>query len=319
MTESLVTTLLRTSAISTNKDREMLIISASVGRGGTNKASDVRLVQELLNTFRSPSEQLAITGVISDESNDKTIEAIEEFQSEFVRIKPDGRVDIEGQTIKVLAAGLPEADQLSGTAWFNANQARYPTSTSLDDLSGTFRDNAKKFHKALTDAGVEIGIIATYRHPLRALLMHYCWRIAKGDITPEVADRETRFHEPDLEKLNIRWDHGVDDVSRRAAQEMVDKFGISKTLGTPPALNSRHRHRNAIDMEVSWESKSISIKGADGKTVVITSIPKNEMNKDLHKVAFGYGVIKFGHRVVDGKLTGIASTLDRNHWSDTGK
>ena len=76
-------------------------IDASVGRGGINQPSDVRLVQSLLNRFLTPqAEKLHIDGSIGP----KTIAAIKEFQFAVVgNHHPDGRVDAGGKTLRYLS------------------------------------------------------------------------------------------------------------------------------------------------------------------------------------------------------------------------
>lgn len=83
----------------------MSSITNSVGRGGTNLRPDVTTVQRLLNSaMRSlPGfHPLAVDGL----SGPKTIAAIERYQREVVRMmRPDGRVDPNGQTIRLLGGG----------------------------------------------------------------------------------------------------------------------------------------------------------------------------------------------------------------------
>lgn len=76
-------------------------ILASVGRGGKNNDSDVKVVQQLLNKHRIPrhTTPLRIDGLVGS----KTITRIEAFQKSIVKmIPPDGRVDPNGKTIAVL-------------------------------------------------------------------------------------------------------------------------------------------------------------------------------------------------------------------------
>ena len=75
------------------------IIRASVGRGGYNNKSDVRIIQRLLNEA-TPTGQgpLAVDGIVGP----KTIAAIQSFQKVAGGVV-DGRVDPHGPTIKRLA------------------------------------------------------------------------------------------------------------------------------------------------------------------------------------------------------------------------
>lgn len=88
----------------------MKLISKSVGKGGVNKASDVRAVQCLLNLDRNrtlcgnTTPKLAISGTLDAATQD----AIGLFQKNALKIdKPDERVDPGGGMINRLQAALP--------------------------------------------------------------------------------------------------------------------------------------------------------------------------------------------------------------------
>jgi peptidoglycan hydrolase-like protein with peptidoglycan-binding domain len=67
-------------------------LGGSVGRGGTNAAGDVRVVQAAL-------------GLSADgDCGPQTIAAIEAYQRKLGHSKPDGRVDVGGATERALAA-----------------------------------------------------------------------------------------------------------------------------------------------------------------------------------------------------------------------
>lgn len=70
-------------------------IRGSVGRGGKNSATDVRLVQLLLS--QRGYDPGPIDGVCGQETED----AIYTFQLRFLR-NPDGRIDVDGRTWKEL-------------------------------------------------------------------------------------------------------------------------------------------------------------------------------------------------------------------------
>jgi len=80
----------------------MVMVTASVGRGGVNRLSDVRHVQDMLNRCVS---KLAPMGpvTVSGQCDSKTVLLIEEFQRRVVRTPmPDGRVDPGGRTLALL-------------------------------------------------------------------------------------------------------------------------------------------------------------------------------------------------------------------------
>ncbi len=68
--------------------------------------------------------------------------------------------------------------------WWYAHQARYPKSHSLDDLAPGFRQDARRFIASLREVGASVHVSATLRDPTRAHLMHYSWRVSRGQIGP---------------------------------------------------------------------------------------------------------------------------------------
>lgn len=81
------------------------MIKGSVGFGGANKKADVELVQTLLNAYikdQNPTHlrELKVDGICMH----KTIDAIKAFQIHVrAMASPDGRVDVNGKTIKALS------------------------------------------------------------------------------------------------------------------------------------------------------------------------------------------------------------------------
>jgi hypothetical protein len=80
-------------------------ISASVGRGGTNREDDVRAIQQLLNDHL-PSSLAPLD--VDGKCGPATIGAIEEIQRRLLNMDPpDGRIDPGGATLRVLNGGTP--------------------------------------------------------------------------------------------------------------------------------------------------------------------------------------------------------------------
>ena len=80
-------------------------LSGSVGKGGNNSASDVKLAQALLNVYlrREGKKALPITG----KPDPETLSAIEAFQKNATKLsKPDGRIAAGGHTFNALTAML---------------------------------------------------------------------------------------------------------------------------------------------------------------------------------------------------------------------
>jgi hypothetical protein len=177
--------------------------------------------------------------------------------------------------------------EVSGAQWVT----RYPTSTSLGDLTPAFSKAVTSFIAAIEAAGGSVTISATYRPPERAYLMHYAWAIAKEGASPTSIEAKAG--------VNIDWAHldakGKSDqkAAVRAAVAMVNGYGMAHSA----VLVSRHTEKRAIDMTISGIVGK-SVNDANGKAIAIKSL------KDLNPVGKSYGVIKL--------------VSDAPHWSDDG-
>ncbi|OTA16101.1 hypothetical protein Xvie_02141 [Xenorhabdus vietnamensis] len=184
--------------------------------------------------------------------------------------------------------------ELSSEKWVS----KYPGSTSTKDLKLSFRIGVEDFIAQLKKAGARVTISATFRPPERAYLMHWAWKISKKQVKPEDV--------PSKLGVNIEWVHKNNDDSIKAAEAMVSAYGMTR-LKVAPALKSRHTEGNAIDISITWTG-NLEIKNKQGKSVLINSLPRDGMNKDLHNIGKSYGVIKFHGGV-----------KDRPHWSSDGR
>lgn len=182
---------------------------------------------------------------------------------------------------------------LSGKAWWRANQARYPNSREIDDLESGFRSRIEDFTGSLRHAGATIVVNSTRRNPIRAHLMHYSWKVAYGEINPSDV--------PKYSGLDIEWDHGDLEKSRKAAEEMVKLFGMAHIA----AITSNHIIGKAIDMTISWKDILVMTRPAPLLTR-IESLPRTGLNRELHEI----GATVFGVR----KLIS-----DPPHWSYNGR
>lgn len=72
-----------------------IILTGSVGRGGVNAERDVKAVQERLNMVEQVCREVTTI------CNDEMVDAIIRFQRIFL-IKPDGLINVQGTTIKLL-------------------------------------------------------------------------------------------------------------------------------------------------------------------------------------------------------------------------
>ncbi|MBU8977500.1 hypothetical protein JI752_015220 [Lysobacter sp. MMG2] len=182
--------------------------------------------------------------------------------------------------------------------------SEFPTSTSTDDLTSPFRENAAAFIAALRRAGAGVTISATLRPRERAFLMHWSWKIVNDNVDPR--------NVPAHEGVDIEWKHTDDNgeyserASRAAATAMVNAYGM-QNLRTAPALNSRHIEGNAIDMTIGWQG-TLDIQVPSGLQEAIATTPRDGMNHDLRSVGASYGVVKFR-----------GGDRDRPHWSNDGR
>lgn len=269
----------------------MNAIAQSVGTSGVNRESDVRTVQTLINKH---ARELGLAALSVDgKIGERTIAAIKLFQTRVAHLTvADGRVDPGGKTWHSLnqEKGGASAANLSGAAWWHANQARYPNSAAVSDQDPAFGSKVKLFLAAMQTAHIDVKVRSTRRNKVRAYLMHFSWKLAKGNVRAADIPAEAG--------CSILWDHGSDAKSRSSAQEMVNLFQIVYQ----PALNSRHILGLAIDMDIKWTG-SVKIRDAAGKDVPL-SPPTDESNTKLQAVGAGYGVKK--------------NVPDRPHWSDNG-
>jgi hypothetical protein len=178
--------------------------------------------------------------------------------------------------------------EVSGPGWC----ARFPTSTSLDDLVPDFGDRARAFLSRLRAGGATIDIAATFRPPERAYLMHWCCMVGASGQDPSAV--------PHMAGVAIDWTHGGETPSARAAaRQMMTRYQIK----FPAALVSRHTQRRAIDMTIGWKG-ALRITDFNGQPHVIDSSPRTGSNPQLIQVGATFGVIKLVN--------------DPPHWSDDG-
>jgi hypothetical protein len=209
----------------------------------------------------------------------------------------------------------------SGKSWSTiADTAGFIASNNISELDPDFKTKVESFKEALSDAGVtDINIKSTFRAKERAYLMHYAWILAGYKCKP--TDKVDFNNVPENPNVFIEWKHfdsnGKLDISAsaNAAKEMVVAFGIDPKNSLPPALDSLHTVRKAIDLTISWTGK-IKVKDAEGNEIEIDSEKSNmdnagdinhNLNEDLIKVGNSFGLYKLAN-----------PKSDPNHWSING-
>lgn len=196
--------------------------------------------------------------------------------------------------------------RLSGKEWVK----EYKDKASIEDLSSPFKENVKDFLKAIDEAKkktpkakITYHISSTRRPYKRAVLMHYCHKVAHNKISPQQAQIETQ-----KENIPINWIHTdssgkySEKISRAKALEMKNAYGMRDKA----SLTSNHILGKAIDMTITW-TKNIDIKDKTGKAYTLT--PNNGAKcKELQDIGATYGVYKL-----------VKNPPDDPHWSFNGK
>jgi hypothetical protein len=185
----------------------------------------------------------------------------------------------------------------SGKFWVTWANAHAKNSTSVDDLVEPFKANTKAFIKVLEDAGARVSVRTTRRSDKRAYLFHWCWKIGLGKAKASAATT--------MPGVDIEWDHGDAEKSKKGAKEMIDGFGLAVPPNStnPPALLTNHTPGKPIDMEITWTG-TIKIKKKDGVEEPVLFMANVNKNTKLHSVGESYGVKKL--------------TTDAPHWSLDG-
>lgn len=263
---------------------------------GFGKA-EVKDLQKALNAISQLNPPLPVDGNFGSQSAKGLAEA---YKQRSDRLRGDLEQQLSPSTKQKLGANLGAelgiinsyAQQLrfrlSGPYWSDS----FPTSRAISDLASPFRERVQAFQKALSDAGAQTIIAATYRPPERAYLMHYAGMINRGEIAPE--------NVPPMPGVDIDWVHYTPTGSRQAAAQMVDAFGIGSN---PVALASLHTQRLAIDWNITWEG-TLKINDANGQIAEIGAPQNGASNTKLWDVGASYGVYK--------------GAPDPPHWSYNG-
>lgn len=206
-----------------------------------------------------------------------------------------------------------EQKQLSGKDWKN----KYPSNNTLEALENKdnkgFGSSVKNFVQALQKAGVKVSINSVYRPVERQYLMYHAKQIATGK-------EKDPNKVPERKGVNIQWDHGDLKASVKAAQEMVDAFGIKNTIVAPPNTSEHNKgygKTTAIDMTLSWNTMINVQFGPNGphagETVPIGPLGKKNLNPIIMDMAKSYGVTHFGD------ILGGNPAKDPPHWSIDGR
>jgi hypothetical protein len=183
------------------------------------------------------------------------------------------------------------SSELSGPSW----AGRFPDSSSVGALSGTFRKDVSAFIAAMRHAGITVRPISTLRLTERTYLMHFSWLVAKRKLSALHVPRfrADKQHRP----VSICWVHvGAHGANLRASIAAAGKLAAALGVASQrsaPALTSLRTEGLSIDMSTTWTARRITIVNAAGHRVTIHSTPHNGLNKTLIAVGATYAVIHF--------------------------
>ena len=185
----------------------------------------------------------------------------------------------------------------SGKSWVTWANQNAVTSDKIEDLDTGFQANVKDFKAALEAAGANVDVTVTKRNAKRAYLFHWSWKIALGKCKASEATA--------MSGVDIQWDHGKEEDSKKGAQEIVDGFelAVPPSSTNAPALTSNHIEGKAIDMNIAWTG-TIKVKNKAGQEISLTFMVDPNANTALHTVGSTYGVKKLA--------------TDAPHWSSDG-
>lgn len=185
--------------------------------------------------------------------------------------------------------------ELSGVHWRSkADSLGWVNSTDLGDLDSSWGSKAKTFIDGLEDSGARVTINAGLRHEKRAMLMHYAWKVAHGQLSPEAATTACQAG-----GININWDHGSLEASQAAAQSLVGAFGLVACA----SLTSNHIKGLALDLTIENVPDSVTI---GGQTFQTDQGAGGQCDEDkVDHIGEEFGVIWYG-------------SGDWVHWSKTG-
>lgn len=217
----------------------MVTIAASVGREGKNLAADVRVIQNLLNEYLKRSHPQ--TALVADgKCGPRTIEAIELFQSEVVRLlQPDGRVDPGGKTFKKLLAEATGLIQLpetgSGYYIYSPSERQFATAATLASIQ-----KLALSVKQIMDKEIAVGDISFRDGKL--MPPHSSHR--KGvdvDIRPLRTDGKRKAVDMDSKDYSHELTKKVVEIARRDPNLQSILFNDPKILGVTK-WNGHHNH-----------------------------------------------------------------------------
>ena len=253
----------------------MVVISASVGLGGINRRRDVLTIQRLLGQADvSP-------GPIDGLCGRRTIGAIERFQHGVVR-RPDGRVDVNGPTLRQLgvsgrAAPASATRSVSRTgaqvnhtpehAGLSERQAQNVRPAQQRQLSDQHPITFWTRHTVLPSPDVNLGLTSPTSAQLTALLGDpTAARVTSNTATESVGPFRATGLKPALASLR--------SVFSQVHNQLPDLYALLSSLGMRAVRKTRggstystHSWGIAIDLRIALQTPHLgttfSLRGLD--------------------------------------------------------
>lgn len=276
----------------------MAKITRAVGRGVKNSnKKEVSLVQQLLNRHRKPPlRQISTEGTVGPE----TIGAIEEFQRRVVKMsQPDGRVDPNGTTLRLLSEGdaalvgpTPGMDPLTPatTSYWGPGPFSHPDAAKVV-LNYRTQDNGKRVVQLNTAAENLLKSIlascglkgAHLNSTLRT--WHDQARITITQTYPKRgAATVKQWYGADVLEACEKY---LDDI--QAFADWWEKRNKDLKKLVPPHIRNR-----AMDVDPDGDRTKFVAKVKELKLIagsgVYKIIPKGEMNEPVDHVEFTFDV-----------------------------
>lgn len=166
-------------------------LGGSVGRGAANKKADVKIVQTFLNS--TPPEDGGPTILLNEDGliGPKTQAAIDKFQKK-VLTKTDGRLDVDGPTIKALSALIRDSPSIPtgrlglagrpGQSAGSASQPPQPNQTGAQMVA-----EGKQILKDLERALMSLRFKLLHQTPTTMAWLNKHFETAKVTVTPRDA------------------------------------------------------------------------------------------------------------------------------------
>lgn len=243
----------------------MMNITASVGKNGVNNREDVENIKKLINNCinsLAPLEPLVVNGHIDQ----KTIEAIEEFQRRIVRFsQPDGRVDPNGKTWRAL---MQESDLLISGDAENGVKVNYSSSLpSTKQIVSPYAISVVKL--ALQTAGMPQAVITStirtpdeqarimYKNAKKNLTKQFQLYGSTGDEVLKVFEDNQNLTEPEIIKLMKEKIEALLKQNRRTSNHVVSEtqyktlnifdIGVNSTRSVCGSNFNIERFTNALN------------------------------------------------------------------------